>query len=100
MSEWLTDEQLRELQENAETYTMVHSPAVLSAIAELLVLRDELEKVARGDPVEAMRAKCEAIMQDAANNPLLADGTELDIATIDWLSRRFAAAALKGASSS
>jgi hypothetical protein len=46
------------------------------------------------DPAEAMRAACEAIMQAATNNPLLADGTELDIATIDWLSRRIAA--LKG----
>jgi uncharacterized small protein (DUF1192 family) len=46
------------------------------------------------NPAEAMRAKMDAIMQDAANNPLLQDGTELDIATIDWLSKRIAA--LKG----
>jgi hypothetical protein len=49
MTTKLTDEQLAELRDNANTYTMVYSPAVIRAVEELVALRAERAKPTRSD---------------------------------------------------
>ena len=68
MSERLTDEQLCELEENADTYTMVHSPAVRLAAAELLALRARVAKLEAALKDTAKQMMSDEMDQDQRDN--------------------------------
>lgn len=64
MTERLTDEKFRELQENVDTYTMVYSAEVLPALAELVALRAAW-KIAEPHLLYPIRRRCLSVLSDA-----------------------------------